>query len=82
MSIPTERPLKAQLVTARLILGQFEEQLREWRRMGVKRRQRTARGRDLASRIDALNAGHTTWTQRVADLEARIAAEAGPPEGE
>jgi len=70
-----ERPLVAQLTTARLLLAQLGEQLAEWKHMAPKRRRTTARGKDLARRLDGLKAGHTTWTERVADLEARIAAE-------
>ncbi|WP_144795709.1 hypothetical protein [Microbacterium paludicola] len=81
MSVPIERPVSAQLATARLILGQFEEQLREWRRMGVKRRQRTVRGRDLGQRLDGLKAGHAKWTQRVAELEDRLAVESSEDHG-
>lgn len=70
-----ERPLIAQLTTARLLVAQFEEQIAEWDAMGAKRRTRSPRGRDLASRIDGLHEGLATWTQRAAGIEARIAAE-------
>lgn len=75
MSVPIERTPKAQLVTARLLLAQFEEQLAEWQHMSPNKRRRTARGKDLRARLDGLKAGHATWTARVADLEAREAAE-------
>lgn len=75
MSIPIERTAKAQLSTARMLLAMFDEQLREWRRMGAKQRRSTARGRDLASRLDGLNAGRAKWAARVADLEARAERE-------
>lgn len=75
MSIPLERSAKARLTTARLLLAQFEEQLAEWKHMSPSRRRRTTRGRDLASRLDGLKTGRETWSKRVADLEARLAAE-------
>ena len=70
-----ERPLEAQLATARILLAQFTEQLNEWKHMGVKRRARTVRGKDLTRRLPGLREGHAKWTARVADLEARIAAQ-------
>lgn len=73
MSAPDERPLSAQLTTARLLLAQFELQIGEWERMGVKRRARTARGRDLGARIQGLREGHANWTARAADIVARMA---------
>lgn len=69
------RSLRAQLSTARLLVAQFELQLTEWDNMGAKRRKRTVRGRDLASRLDGLRAGHAKWVARASDLEARIALE-------
>ncbi|WP_417556151.1 hypothetical protein [Microbacterium sp.] len=78
MNTPSvERTAAQQLATARLLLGQFEAQLREWKHMGPKKRQRSARGRDLARRMDGLKTGHATWTARVADLEARASVEDG-----
>lgn len=74
MTDVTGRPLKAQLTTARLLLAEFENQLREWNRMKPARRRSTARGRDLARRIEGLRQGKATWEARVADLEARIGA--------
>lgn len=71
-----ERPLIAQLTTARILLAQFEEQLNEWKHLGPKQRQRTVRGKDLTRRLHGLREGHATWTARVADLEARIAVQA------
>ncbi|WP_292698111.1 hypothetical protein [Microbacterium sp. 69-10] len=71
----TERTAAQQLATARLLLGQFEAQLREWKHMGAKKRLRSARGKDLARRMPGLKAGHAKWTARVEDLEARAAAE-------
>lgn len=76
MTVPTERTLEAQLSTALLVWAQFVEQLTEWEQMGAKRRKRTARGRDLASRLDGLHAGRAKWEAKVADLQARIAAQA------
>lgn len=70
-----ERPLVAQLTTARLLLAQFGEQLAEYQHMPPRKRRTTARGKDLTARLSGLRAGHATWTERVADLEARIAAE-------
>ena len=73
--IPTERSAQAQLATARLLVAQFEAQIGEWESMGEKRRRRSVRGRDLSARIDGLRTGLAKWTQRAADLEARVAAE-------
>lgn len=76
MSIPsTERSAKAQLTTARLLLAQFNEQIAEWQHMSPARRRRTVRGKDLTARLDGLKAGREKWTARVADLEARVAAD-------
>ncbi|WP_336647537.1 hypothetical protein [Microbacterium sp. MMO-10] len=75
--VPTERSTLTQLTTARLILAQFKAQIGEWESMGEKRRRRSVRGRDLGARIGGLHKGHAKWTQRVADLEAKAAAEAG-----
>lgn len=69
-----ERPLAAQLTTALLLIAQFDEQIREWEGMGAKRRARTVRGRDLASRIDGLHEGKATWLKRAEEIQARIAA--------
>lgn len=71
-AVPVERDAKAKLTTARLLLAQFNAQLAEWKHMAPARRKRTARGRDLASRLEGLKAGREKWAARVADLEARI----------
>lgn len=73
MSVPIERTPKAQLVTARLLLSQFDAQLAEWKHMSPSRQRRTVRGRDLASRLDGLKAGRAKWAARVADLETQAA---------
>lgn len=70
-----ERPLEAQLTTARILVAQFEEQLNEWKHMGVKRRARTVRGKELKRRLPGLREGRAKWTARAAELEARIAAQ-------
>lgn len=70
-----ERPLTAQLSTARLLRGQFGEQIAEWRHMPPKKRRTTARGQDLARRISGLKDGHAKWAERVTELEARIATQ-------
>lgn len=72
MKVATERPLKAQLSTANVLVAMFADQIAEYEGMGAKRRKRTARGKDLTARIDGLREGHGKWTARVADLEARI----------
>lgn len=77
MTTPVERTPKARLVTARLLLSQFDAQLAEWKHMAPARRKRTARGRDLASRLDGLKAGRAKWAARVAELEAQVAGEPG-----
>lgn len=69
----TGRTSEAQLSTARMLLAQFIVQIEEFE--GMKREQRrTARGRDLSSRIEGLRAGRKTWAARVAELEAQIGA--------
>lgn len=79
MTTPTERSRKARLVTARLLLSQFDAQLAEWKHMAPAGRKRTVRGRDLASRLDGLKTGRETWAARVAELEALVTAEAKTP---
>ncbi|WP_433584563.1 hypothetical protein [Microbacterium hydrocarbonoxydans] len=68
-----ERPLSAQLATAVLLIAEFDEQINEWNRMGAKRRARTARGRDLASRIDGLHVGKAKWLKRAEEIRQRMA---------
>ncbi|MDR6868463.1 hypothetical protein J2Y69_003079 [Microbacterium resistens] len=75
MTVPVERTPAAQLTTARLLLAQFDEQIREFERMGAKRRVRTVRGRDLSARIGGLRRGRATWAQRVERLAEQIASE-------
>lgn len=74
MDVATERPVEAQLTTARLLLAQFIAQLDEYAAMNREAR-RTPRGRDLSARIDGLNEGHEKWAAKVAELEARLATE-------
>lgn len=71
-----ERPLEAQLTTARVLLAQFTAQLDEWKHMPPSRRARTARGKGLKRRLQGLREGHAAWTARAAALEARIAEQA------
>lgn len=75
MNAPTERSLAAQLSTARYLIAMFEAQIEEHDAMGVKRRRRTVRGKDLSARIDGMREGHAKWVGIAADLEARIAAD-------
>lgn len=71
----TGRTIKAQAVTAALLLAQFDEQIREHDAMNRDQR-RTPRGRDLESRIDALRQGKATWSHRLRVLQSQL-----PPEG-
>ena len=75
MDVALERPVRAQLTTARMLLAQFIAQLDEFAAMNREAR-RTPRGRDLAERLGGLKEGRTKWAARVADLEARLATEA------
>ena len=75
MDVALERPVRAQLTTARMLLAQFIAQLEEVAAMNREAR-RTPRGRDLAKRLDGLNEGREKWAARVAELEARLASEA------
>lgn len=74
MDAATDRPLKAQLTTARLLLAQFIAQLDEYAAMNREAR-RTPRGRDLCARLDGLKEGREKWAKKVDELEARLAAE-------
>ncbi|WP_136053432.1 hypothetical protein [Microbacterium sp. K5D] len=74
MDVATERPVEAQLTTARLLLAQFIAQLDEYAAMNREAR-RTPRGRDLSARLDGLKEGHEKWAAKVAELEARLATE-------
>lgn len=74
MKVRTERTAEAQLVTARLLLAQFDQQLTEWAHMSPSRRTRTVRGRDLRARLDGLKDGQAKWSARVAELEQQVAA--------
>lgn len=75
MDVALERPVAAQLTTARMLLAQFIAQLDEYAAMNRDAR-RSPRGRDLASRLDGLKAGREKWAAKVEELEARAAAEA------
>lgn len=74
MTLHSDRPLKAQLATARILLAQYAVQIDEHDGMNREQR-RTTRGRDLTSRIVGLRAGLKKWMARAAELEAAIAAE-------
>ena len=74
MDVATERPVKAQLTTARLLLAQFIAQLDEYAAMNREDR-RTPRGRDLSARLDGLKEGREKWAKKVDELEARLATE-------
>lgn len=75
MDVATERPVKAQLTTARLLLAQFIAQLDEYAAMNREAR-RTPRGRDLSARLRGLREGREKWAKTVTELEARLATEA------
>lgn len=75
MDVATERPVEAQLTTARLLLAQFIAQLDEFAAMNRDGR-RTPRGRDLSARLDGLKDGRKKWAAKVDELEARLTAEA------
>lgn len=74
MDVRTERPVAAQLTTAKLLLAQFIAQLDEYAAMNREAR-RTPRGKDLSARLDGLKAGREKWTAKVDELEARLATE-------
>ena len=74
MDVATERPVKAQLTTARLLLAQFIAQLDEYAAMNREAR-RTPRGRDLSARLDGLKEGREKWAKKDGELEARLATE-------
>ncbi|NYF29025.1 MULTISPECIES: hypothetical protein [unclassified Microbacterium] len=74
MDVATERPVKAQLTTARLLLAQFIAQLDEYAAMNREAR-RTPRGRDLSARLGGLKDGREKWAAKVDELEARLATE-------
>ncbi len=65
-----DRAAHGPLSTARLLVAQFDAQIAEFEGMNRAAR-RTPRGRDLASRIDELRAGHAEWTARVNELQPR-----------
>lgn len=67
------RPPEAQLATARMLLVQCAAQIDEYDGMNREQR-RTARGKDLASRIVGMRAGLRKWMTRAAELEAAIGA--------
>ena len=71
----TERDPKNQLVTARMLLALFENQLAEYDAMNREQRRRTPRGQDLTARLHGLKEGRATWARKVAALETQIAAE-------
>lgn len=72
--IRSDRPLKAQLATARMLLAQFAVQVDEHDAMN-REQKRSPRGKDLTSRIGGLREGLATWMTRAAELEAAIEAE-------
>lgn len=74
MDVSLERPVKAQLTTARMLVAQFVAQLDEYAGMNREAR-RTPRGRELSKRLNGLNEGREKWSARVAELEARLASE-------
>lgn len=74
-ALHSDRPLEAQLATARILLAQYAVQLDEYDGMNREQR-RTERGKELASRIVGLRAGLRKWMERAAELENAIAAEA------
>lgn len=74
MDVATERPVTAQLTTARLLLAQFIAQLDEYAAMNREAR-RTPRSRDLSARLDGLKDGREKWAAKVDELEARLATE-------
>lgn len=74
MDVATERPVKAQLTTARLLLAQFIAQLDEYAVMNREAR-RTPRGLDLSARLGGLKEGREKWAKKVDELEARLATE-------
>ena len=71
----SERDPKRQLVTARMILALFDNQLAEYDRMNRDQRRSTPRGRDLTARLHGLKEGRAAWARKVAALETQIAAE-------
>ena len=73
MTLHSDRPLEAQLATARILLAQYAVQIDEYDGMNREKR-RTERGKDLSSRITGLRAGVRKWTTRAAELEGQIAA--------
>lgn len=78
MTLHSDRPLEAQLATARILLAQYSVQIDEYDGMNREQR-RTERGKDLASRIVGLRAGLRKWMERAAELEAQIEAEKEQP---
>lgn len=71
MTLHSDRPLEAQLATARILLAQYAVQIDEYDGMNREQR-RTPRGKDLSSRIVGLRAGLKKWTTRATELEAQI----------
>lgn len=74
MTLHSDRPLEAQLTTARILLAQYAAQIDEYDGMNREQR-RSPAGRDLSSRIVGLRAGLKKWMTRAAELEAAIEAE-------
>lgn len=70
----SDRPLEAQLATARILLAQYAVQIDEYDGMNREQR-RSPRGGDLSSRIVGLRTGLKKWMTRAAELEAAIEAE-------
>jgi hypothetical protein len=74
MTLHSDRPLEAQLATARILLAQYAAQIDEYDGMNREQR-RTERGKDLSARIVGLRAGLRKWMERAAELEAAIETE-------
>lgn len=71
----TGRTATAQLLTARLLLAQFDAQLDEYDAMNRDARRGTPRGRDLSARLAGLRQGRAKWAARVRELEPLAEAE-------
>lgn len=71
----SERSATAQLLTARVLLAQFDAQLDEYAAMNRGTRRGTARGQDLTRRLTGLREGRAKWAARVRELEPLAEAE-------
>lgn len=78
MNTTPDRDPRKQLVTARMVLALFDNQLSEYDRMNREQRRSTPRGRELTARLHGLKQGRATWARKVAALETQIAAEGEP----